>query len=546
MRLPNPGSDDSTVPNRGFHLKIFVFLSLFLIGSVSHASKPVMLGEAEIFKIYHGVGAFSLDERLGAIEARIESLAKNRSYSPSKLKVDEFENSTNVLFEDRVIITITDNDAKSLSVSRQVLGNDVKNRVVSAIDDYRKINSWKKYGLSIAYVVLSTVILIFLLSFISKLFPSVVQTIQNWSLKFIPSIRIKSYELLPASRLVDLTVLAVRSLRVGITLLLLYLYIPLVFSFFPYTSGWADKIFGYVANPLKNIAKVVVDFIPNLFFIGVIVILTSYVLKFLKFIFSEIERGSITFSGFHQEWASPTYKLIRFLVFAFALVIIFPYLPGSGSPAFQGVSVFLGVLLSFGSSSAISNIVAGVVLTYMRPFKVGDRVKIADTVGNVVEKSLLVTRVRTNKNVDVTIPSSMVLGSHLVNYSSSAQEHGLILHSTVTIGYDIDWRTVHELLVKSASSIEHVKSEPKPFVLQTSLDDFYVSYEINAYTDRPNLMPALYSELHKNIQESFKEAGVEIMSPHFSAIRDGSQVNIPTAGSPQYVPAIRVSNENKV
>ena len=301
-------------------------------------------------------------------------------------------------------------------------------------------------------------------------------------------------------------------------------------------------IFGYVANPLKNITKVVIEYIPNLFFIGVVCILTSYLLSFLKFIFLEIERGSIKFEGFHAEWADPTYKLIRFLVFAFALVVIFPYLPGSGSPAFQGVSVFLGVLLSFGSSSAISNIVAGVVLTYMRPFKIGDRVKIADTVGNIVEKSLLVTRIRTTKNVDVTIPSSMVLGSHLINYSSSAVNHGLILHSTVTIGYDVDWRVVHDLLIKSASSVEEVLDEPQPFVLQTSLDDFYVSYEVNAFTDRPNLMPRIYSELHKNIQENFKDAGVEIMSPHFSAIRDGSNVNIP-GDQVRYVQALRVNSQ---
>lgn len=157
----------------------------------------------------------------------------------------------------------------------------------------------------------------------------------------------------------------------------------------------------------------------------------------------------------------------------------------------------------------------------------GDRVKIADTIGNIVEKNLLVTRVRTIKNVEITIANSMVLGSHIVNFSSSAEQKGLILHTSVTIGYDAPWRTVHKLLIEAALSTEHVLREPYPFVLQTALDDFYVHYEINAHTDHPSLMARTYSDLHQNIQDKFYEAGVEIMSPHFSSMRDGNQIAIP-------------------
>jgi small-conductance mechanosensitive channel len=244
-------------------------------------------------------------------------------------------------------------------------------------------------------------------------------------------------------------------------------------------------------------------------------------------IFTELERGTIGFRTFYPEWAEPTYKIVRFLVIALTLIIVFPYLPGAKSPAFQGISIFLGVLFSLGSTSAVANVVAGVILTYMRAFKIGDRVKIADTIGDVMEKTLLVTRVRTIKNVDITIANAMVLGTHIINFSSSGQGEGLILHTTVTIGYDAPWRTVHQLLIDAALSTECILKKPEPFIFQTALDDFYVHYELNAYTDQPSRMAKIYSDLHANIQDKFNNAGVEIMSPHFSSVRDGNRIAIP-------------------
>jgi small-conductance mechanosensitive channel len=257
------------------------------------------------------------------------------------------------------------------------------------------------------------------------------------------------------------------------------------------------------------------------------VFVTRYVIKFIKLIFNEIETERVTFPQFPSEWAKPTFKIVRFLTIVFATIVIFPYLPGSDSPIFRGVSIFLGILFSLGSTSAVSNIVGGVVLTYMRPFRIGDRVRIADTVGDVVERTLLVTRVRTIKNVDITIPNAMVLGSHIINFSSSAKDKGLILHTSITIGYDAPWRKVHELLKAAAKEVENVLPEPGPFILQTSLNDFYVDYELNVYTDSPSLMAKIYSDLHQKIQDKFNEAGVEIMSPSYTGVRDGNKIQIP-------------------
>jgi small-conductance mechanosensitive channel len=270
-----------------------------------------------------------------------------------------------------------------------------------------------------------------------------------------------------------------------------------------------------------------VDYLPNVFFIVVIAFLTRYVLKFVHLFFDAIREGTVEFPGFYREWAEPSYKIVRFMILAFVVVVVFPYLPGAGSDAFQGVSIFLGALFTLGSSSAIANIVAGVVLTFTRAFQVGDRVKIGDTTGDVMEKSLLVTRVRTIKNVDITVPNAIVMSSHIINYSARADESGVILHTGVTIGYDVPWRQVHALLLEAAASTEGVRREPKAFVLQTSLDDFYVSYQLNAYSANPKAMARTYSDLHQNIQDAFNKAGVEILSPHYRAARDGNEITIP-------------------
>lgn len=343
----------------------------------------------------------------------------------------------------------------------------------------------------------------------------------------IQPVHLKKAELLSSDRIVEILEFGLRLVRLFFTLLLFYFYITILFSLFTFTKTWAGTLFVYITTPLYAVFNSFTNFLPNLFVILVTTFVAFYLMKFTRWIFEQIGNGSIEFPHFYSEWARPTYGIVRLLIIVFVVIIIFPYLPGSGSPAFQNVSLFLGLLLSISSASAVANAIAGVVLTYMRPFKVGDRVRIADTMGDVIEKSILVTRVRTIKNVEITIPNAMVLSSHIINFSTSAQEHGLILNTKVTIGYDVPWRTVHELLIAAATATQGILAQPKPFVLQTALNDFYVEYEINAYTNQPNAMATLYSELYGHIQDIFNEAGVEIMSPHYAAMRDGNQTTIP-------------------
>ncbi|AQS93759.1 hypothetical protein BXQ17_06670 [Polaribacter sp. BM10] len=338
---------------------------------------------------------------------------------------------------------------------------------------------------------------------------------------------------------------SVRALRIAISIFFLVVYLPFVFSFIPETKEVASKVFDYVMKPVQFVISGFLQFIPGLFFILVIVFITKYLLKFLKYVTGELEREAVRLDGFHADWAKPTFNLIRVVIIAFAAVICFPYIPGSQSDAFKGVSIFFGVLFSLGSTAAISNIVAGVVITYMRPFKVGDRVEIGNTVGDVTERSLLVTRVRTIKNLDVTVPNSTILGNHIINFSkNAAEEVGVILHTSVTIGYDVPSGEVIKALVKGAKNTKMILESPEPFVLVKSLDDFYINYEINCHTKNPEKGALIYSLLHESIKNELHNAGIEILSPHYNAVRDGSVLTVPPENVPKgYVkPGFKVEN----
>ncbi len=337
--------------------------------------------------------------------------------------------------------------------------------------------------------------------------------------------------MLDENRFTSLLLFASNVVRILFLLLIFYLTLPFVLRIFPWTQGTADMLFGFILNPLKAMATSVVEFVPNLFTIAIIYIVIRYLAKGISYLANEIKTEKLKISGFYPDWAVPTSRIINFILYAFMLILIWPYLPGSGSPVFQGVSVFLGLLISLGSSSAISNIMAGLVLTYMRPYKIGDRVTVGDVSGDVVEKNLLVTRLRTIKNEFITVPNSKILSDSSINFSTSASESsGLIVHTTVTIGYDVPWRKVHSMLTAAACKTPLIEDNPAPFVLQTSLDDFYISYQINAYTKAPAKQAMIYSDLHALIQDEFAKNDVEIMSPHYRAERDAPSTIPPVNG----------------
>ncbi|MEO5892466.1 MAG: mechanosensitive ion channel family protein [Ferruginibacter sp.] len=400
-------------------------------------------------------------------------------------------------------------------------------KIGTAVIAHHHETKWQTILTEAVLALLVLAVVISLIYGVGRLFRWMQQKIVSHKGWYAKGIHIKSYELLNAQNELNFFKSALTVLMWIVILLVVYLALPILFGIFPFTKDVSDTLLDYFLNPLKRIGNAVWDYIPDLMTIIVLVIVFRYVLRFFRFLKIEIEKGKLTLPGFYADWANPTYQIVRVLVLAFMLIVIFPYLPGSDTGVFKGVSVFMGVLFTFGSAGALGNVVAGLVMTYMRAFKIGDRVKIGDVTGDVIEKTLLVTRVRTIKNEIISIPNSEVMNNPTINFSSDAPVNGLILHTTVTIGYDVPWREVHHLLMEAASMTAMVETEPKPFVLQTSLDDYYVSYQVNAFTKEPNKQAAIYSALHANIQDNFNKAGIEIMSPHYKALRDGNTTTIP-------------------
>ncbi|MEO7039408.1 MAG: mechanosensitive ion channel family protein [Gemmatimonadaceae bacterium] len=494
----------------------------------SIAGAPVVFHGDTLFRLYGALGPFSSARRASAVVERMDELSHRASDGRDSIAVVDAGGFSELVSRGTVIMTVLDTDAVPLNKTRDVVSHRYAISLQRAIRTASTELSARALLIDVGYAALATLVLLLALALLHFAFPRIYRRLEAIRRTRIPALRIQQLELLSAEGISRALLLLARAVRAAVTVVLFYIYIPLVLSFFPWTEPLSRRIVGYALTPLGVAWNGFISFVPSIFYLVVIVLVTRYVLKLIHALFRAIETGAVQFDGFYREWADPTYKIARVLVLAFAAVACFPYLPGSHTDAFKGVSLFLGVLFSLGSSSAVSNIVAGIVLTYTRAFEVGDRVKIGDATGDVTERSLLVTRIRTIKNVEVTIPNGAVLAAQVLNYTRLADGPGLVLNTSVTIGYDAPWRTVHALLMSAAARTENIVAEPAPYVLQTSLDDFFVTYEINAVTRRAELMAATYSALHAHIQDAFNEAGVEIMSPHYASLRDGNESTIPT------------------
>ena len=480
-----------------------------------------------LFLIYSKLGSLSAKDRAEATANRINNISNYYLFKADSLKIIPTETTIDIVFREKIIMSISEDDALWQNSSQESLAKQYKTSIAGAVTAYQQATSWQTIAKQFGLAVLVIIALIFIIKGLNKLFRFTRTKIEAEKDQRLTEIKISNYQLLTADRLLQFFLSINTTIKWLLIILSIYLALPVLFSIFPWTEGFANTLLSYFINPLKKILVSIWNYLPNLFTIIVIAAVFTYVIKGVKYLKQEIETGALKITGFYADWANPTFVIIKVLLYAFMFVLIFPYLPGSDSQVFKGVSVFLGVLFTFGSSGSLSNVIAGLVLTYMRAFKIGDRVKIADITGDIIEKSLLVTRVRTANNEMISIPNSNVIGSHTINYSSDSLDKGLILHTTVTIGYDVPWKNIHQALLDAADRTEHLLKEPKPFILQTSLEDFYVAYRLNAYTREANKQAGIYSHLHQNIQDCCNEAGIEIMSPHYRAARDGSLTTIP-------------------
>lgn len=488
---------------------------------------PVVVEGDTLFYLYTKRGGYTPLQRAEMIDAAIMQLGKRFTLHPDSVYIESSDIVTDLMYGNKVIASFTDQDGLWEGRSREQLATDKRKIVVQKLKELKEEHSLWQLGKRILYFVLvlaGQYLLFWLTGWLFRKLKVRIQKLKDTRLK---PISIQNYELLDTQRQVNLLIFLSNLLRYVIMLLQLLITIPLLFAIFPQTKGLAYQIFSYIWNPIKSILVGIVDYIPNLFAILIICFAVKYLVRLVHYLSREVEAGRLKFGGFYPDWAMPTYHIIRFLLYAFMIAMIYPYLPGAKSGVFQGISVFIGLIVSLGSSTVIGNVIAGLVITYMRPFKLGDRIQLNDTTGNVIEKTPLVTRIKTPKNEVVTIPNSFIMSSHTVNYSASAREYGLIIHSEVTIGYDVPWRQVHQLLIEAALNTPGVIDDPRPFVLETSLSDWYPVYQINAYIREADKLAQIYSDLHQNIQDRFNEAGIEIMSPHYMAMRDGNESTIP-------------------
>ncbi|MXO05564.1 mechanosensitive ion channel family protein [Flavobacterium sp. HBTb2-11-1] len=489
---------------------------------------PVKPFKDTLFFVYHNVGSFSAKERAEYISNKIKRLYNESFFEKDSIKIVPSDVSMDIVYQnDFVIMSVLDADAKAENTTIANIANRNLAKIKSAII-YQNEN-YSQLPKRIGYTALLVLIIGLILFLTAKIFNFIKNYVVKNRAKYFKGVHYNSIKILSPEKQLILLLRIFGVIKIITLILIVYLSLPVLFSIFPATKDYTTTLLRWILTPAKSAFMGFVGFLPSLFTIVVIIIIFKYSLKIIKFFFYEIKSENIKINGFYSDWALPTFNVIRLLMYAFMLVIIFPYLPGSDSPIFKGVSVFVGVLFSLGSSNAIANMVAGLVITYMRPFKIGDYIKIGDVSGEVIEKTALVTRIRTPKFEDITIPNATVLSSTSTNYSANTNQatNGLLIHTTVTIGYDVPWKDIHAALIDAALKTEMTEKEPKPFVLQTSLDDFYVSYQINVYTKEPTKQPRIYSSLHQNIQDSFNAAGIEIMSPHYSALRDGNTTTIP-------------------
>lgn len=499
------------------------------IDSLKRVTKgvPLVVDRDTLFYFYTNRGGYTARQRAEMNAALIEKLGNSLVLYPDSVKIESTDIVTDIMYKDKVLVSLTDKDAMWEGVSRDSLALRDRAIIVAKLTDMNAKNGVWQLVKRIMYLILIVVGQYVLFRLTNWLFRKLKKRILLLKETKLKPFKIQEYELLDTAKQVSLLLMLANLGRYLFMLVQLLFTVPLVFIVFPQTEKLAYTLLGYLWMPIRQILKGIVDYIPNLFTIVVIWLAIKYMIRLIRYLAREVEAERLKINGFYPDWAMPTYHIVRFLLYAFMIAMIYPYLPGANSGVFQGISVFVGLIVSLGSSTVIANIIAGLVITYMRPYKLGDRIKLNDTTGNVVEKTPLVTRIRTPKNELITIPNSFIMSSHTVNYSSSAREYGLIIHSEVTIGYDAPWRKVHQLLIDAALNTPGVIDDPRPFVLETSLSDWYPVYQINAYIRDADRLPQIYSNLHQNIQDYFNEAGIEIMSPHYMAMRDGNEITIP-------------------
>ncbi len=494
---------------------------------------PVRLDGEILFYIRQGVGALSPEERAAAVEQRLIHMAEDPFYSVDQIDVQERNGTAEVFYRGSLVGLLSKEDAVQFGTGTPVEeATFLVHRITSAIDAYRERRQPTAVRRALVLAIVATLVLLALLSVVRRTYRRLVARVRA-SAEAARGETVVTAMVRSLDKTAALQISGLRVVRFGLTTVLVVIYLLLLFNLFPLTRGFAVTVAQYFLDPVYVIAEGIWSNIGNFIFIIVITVLARYLLKGLRLLLSEAAAGAITLPGIQPDWAMLFYKALRIAVVAIAAVVIYPYIPGSSTEAFKGIGIFAGALFTLGASGMAGSLLGGLALTFTGTFRIGDRVQIGDVVGDVLETTLMITKIRTLKNEIVTIPNSAIMSGHVIDYSARARTEGLLLTTEVTIGYNAPWRKVHELLIDAARRTPKILAQPAPFVLQKSLNDYHVSYVLWAYTADANVMQFTYGELHQNIQDAFNEGGIEILSPAYGYLRDGNETTIPAAYWPE-------------
>lgn len=311
----------------------------------------------------------------------------------------------------------------------------------------------------------------------------------------------------------------------AVVFLLSYEWLSYVLSQFPYTRPWGESLDVYLFRLLDYLLSGIVSAIPGIAVAVMIFFIARGISGFSKRLLERLSRPG-TIGWLTDETLQPTTRLTSLAIWLFAVVMAYPYLPGSGTEAFKGLSVLVGLMISLGASSVVGQAASGLILTYSRTLRAGEFVRIGDHEGTVTDVGMFNTTIRTGLGEVLTLPNSMITGSVTKNYSRIVQGQGYVVDTVVTIGYDTPWRQVEAMLVEAARRTDGILQVPPPYVFQTALSDFYPEYRLvaQAIPSEPRPRAQLLSMLHAHIQDVFNEYGVQIMSPHYLGDPDVDKV----------------------
>ncbi|MBP3843133.1 MAG: mechanosensitive ion channel [Prevotella sp.] len=477
---------------------------------------PVIVEGDTLFNIYASLGGEGPIHRAENIAYKVKQLGKSLRTTTDSVFVFNSELTSDIMCGEVVVMRVSELDGLWAGKSRQELARDRMATIDTTIAQLQKEYGLKAklYGLCWAVVLIVLQILFFILT--SRFIAWLRREIAGGLRGRLRSLVVKGYELLNLQQVKRILFILARILQAVLVVLQLFISLPTLFIIFPETEKFTWNMIYYVWEPLRDIVVTTVHYFPNLVKIAVIIYVVRWLLKGIRHLSNEVEAGRLKLDSFYQDWAQPTYHIIRIFVIAFTLIIVWPLLPGSDSGVFKGVSIFVAALFSLGSSVSIGNLVSGIIITYMRPFLVGDFVQIGEHEGTVIEKNSFTTRLRDIKENIITVPNNSILSQTTVNYTAAVrQAGGTIVHSDFTFTYKVFREQIEPLLLQAAGRCELLLKTPPPFVLVTQLEDFYTRYQINAYTVESQRLFEVYSELHKNILDVFRENNLEPTSSHF-------------------------------